>query len=69
MTMELYNYAGFFADNVREIARTLLDQKIYLHEYRHVPGGVFDDEGKTLSVKDEMKVFVDIFAEIKKKYP
>jgi len=57
LTFQLYNYADFFEKILYRSTKDYIKEMVTVVEYRHIFGCLFDDEGRTLSLKEELAIF------------
>lgn len=66
---ELGKFIPFFQYLMKEALESMIAQNIFIVEYRHISGMLFDENKKGVSVIDELKIMSDAVEEIKKKCP
>ena len=53
----LYHYKEFFERILYKVSRDFMLEMVTVVEYRHIVGGVFDDDGRKLSLREELGIF------------
>mmetsp|Transcript_20185 Transcript_20185/g.24936 ORF Transcript_20185/g.24936 Transcript_20185/m.24936 type:complete len:87 (-) Transcript_20185:716-976(-) len=53
----LYHYKPFFERIVYKVCRDFMLEMVTIVEFRHIAGGVFDDDGRQLSLMEELEIF------------
>jgi hypothetical protein len=69
LTFHLYNYHKFFERILMSVLEDAINEKVYIVEFRHIFGCVFDDDHKELSFKDEIAIFERCIEKAKKIEP
>ena len=60
LTFQLYNYYDFFKRILYRVTRDFMNENVMIIEYRHIFGCLFDDDGNTLSLDDELAIFHEV---------
>ena len=60
LTFQLYNYYDFFKRILYRFTRDFMMENVMIIEYRHIFGCLFDDDGNTLSLDDELAIFHEV---------
>jgi adenosine deaminase CECR1 len=66
---ELGKFVPFFKQLAREALQSCIDQKVYIVEYRHISGMLFDDDKNQVSFLEELRIIKGIVDEIKETTP
>lgn len=53
----MYNYKPFFERILYRVTRDFIKELVTVVEYRHIFGCVFDDDGKPISLEEELAIF------------
>lgn len=69
LTCDLYNYHEFFEKILYKIFMVAIEETVFVLELRHIFGMLIDDDGNSLSVKDEMKIILRVLEKVQRDYP
>ena len=62
--VDLYNYYEFFEKILNKVFKVFIKQMVFAVEFRHIFGMVIDDDGKSLPLEEELKIFKRVFENI-----
>ena len=57
LTFQLYNYKSFFERILYRVTRDFMNEMVTVVEYRHITGCLFDDDGVTVPLTEELAIF------------
>jgi adenosine deaminase CECR1 len=66
---ELGKFVPFFQNTTRKALQACIDQNVYIVEYRHISGMLFDDDKKPLPFIEELKIIRAIVDDLQKTTP
>lgn len=69
LTFALYNYKPFFERILYRVTRDFMREYVTVVEYRHIFGCLFDDDGKTVPLEEELQIFHTCVQNIQQRYP
>lgn len=69
LTFALYNYKPFFERILYRVTRNFMNELVTVVEYRHIIGCLFDDDGKTIPLEEELEIFQKCQDNIQARYP
>ena len=69
LTLELYNYHEFFEKILFKVCKLFIKQMVTVLELRHVFGMIFDDNGRILTVAEELAIYERVVKKIQRDYP
>lgn len=69
LTLELYNYYEFFEKILYKVCKLFIKQMVFVLELRHVYGMMIDDDGRQLTVAEEMAIYHRVQQKIQVDYP
>ena len=64
LTFQLYNYKPFFERILYRVTRDFVNELVTVVEYKHIFGCVFDDDGNTIPLAEELAIFQDCIEKI-----
>ncbi len=65
MVMHFVNHMDYFERILEEVCRSFVREHIYFVELKHIFGIVIDNEGKSISLEDELKIWERVRAKVK----
>ena len=65
----LYHYKPFFERILYRVTRNFVDEMVTVVEYRHIIGGVFDDDGNVIPLSEELAIFADCVKNVQVRFP
>jgi len=69
LTCDLYNYVEFFEKIFYKVCKVFIKEMVFVLELRHIFGMVIDDDGNSIGVQEEMKIFQRVLAKVQRDYP
>mmetsp|Transcript_23118 Transcript_23118/g.30793 ORF Transcript_23118/g.30793 Transcript_23118/m.30793 type:complete len:150 (-) Transcript_23118:688-1137(-) len=69
LTFQLYNYKPFFERILYRVTRDFMREMVTVVEYRHILGCLFDDDGNTIPLEEELAIFDTCVKNIQQRYP
>ena len=69
LTFALYNYKPFFERILYKVTREFMYEMVTVVEYRHIMGCLFDDDGNTIPLEEELAIFHKCVKTIQGRYP
>ena len=57
LTFALYNYKPFFERILYRVTRDFMREMVTVVEYKHILGCLFDDDGNTIPLEEELAIF------------
>ena len=69
LTFQLYNYKPFFERILYRVSRDFIKELVTVVEYRHIFGCLFDDDGKTIPLEEEIAIFEDVQKTLQARFP
>ena len=69
MLTDLGKYVKFFKRIMKEVMQKAAEQHIFILELRHTPGRLFDEQRKTISLAEELKLIEGILSEVQEEHP
>lgn len=69
LTFQLYNYVEFFERILYKVTREFMRELVSVVEYRHILGCLFDDDGNTVPLEEELAIFQRCVTTIQSRYP
>ena len=69
LTLELYNYYEFFEKILFKVCNLFVKQMVFVIEWRHVAGMIFDDSGRKFTIEEEMAIFLRVQEKIQRDFP
>lgn len=66
---ELGKYIPFFEDLLRTALKACIIQNVFVVEYRHISGMLFDDDKKPVDFVTELKIIRAVIDDLQKDYP
>lgn len=69
LTFQLYNYAPFFKRVLYRVSRDFIEEMVTVVEYRHIFGCLFDDDGRTLTLEEELAIFDECLTTLQQRFP
>lgn len=68
-SLDLYNYYEFIEKILAKVFKIFIKQQVFVVELRHIFGMIIDDDGKQLTVKQELDIFDRVLANVQRDYP
>lgn len=66
---ELGKFVPFFKDLMKTALQRCIDQNVFVVEFRHISGMLFDDDKQNVSLIDELKIIRGVIDELQKATP
>ena len=66
---ELGKYVPFFKKLTKLALKSCIDQNVFIVEYRHISGMLFDDDKKPIPFLEELKIIREIIDDLQKDTP
>ena len=69
LTNALYHYKPFFERILYRVTRDFMREMVTVVEYKHILGCLFDDDGNTIPLEQELAIFDTCVKSIQQRYP
>ena len=69
LTFQLYNYKPFFERILYKVTREFMKEMVTVVEYRHILGCLFDDDGNSIPLEEELAIFDNCLKVIQERFP
>lgn len=69
LTCDLYNYFEFFEKVLYKVCMVAIKEVVFVLELRHIFGMLIDDDAKSLTVQEEIRIFTRVLEKVRRDYP